>query len=193
MIVVPLVCVVGLQVDPNVQVLPSTVVAELVSIAFVTAPFGMLMVPLPVIGPPVNPAPVATLVTVPPELGDALVSVIVPPKATVPPPDIPDPAVTVTELLASMVFVTPAEGMLIVPVVVIGPPVRPAPVATLVTVPPLGVEHVRSLLRNPEQEPDAHKATISAPAAGAIFVAVVNLAIFPATGESEEVTVPPVA
>src|ERR1035441_2733530 len=35
-----------------------------------------------------------------------------------------------------MAFVTPAEGMLIVPLAVIGPPVRPAPVLTLVTVPP---------------------------------------------------------
>jgi hypothetical protein len=34
-----------------------------------------------------------------------------------------------------MEFVTPAEGMLIVPLPVIGPPVKPAPVATLVTVP----------------------------------------------------------
>jgi hypothetical protein len=64
------------------------------------------------------------------------VSVTVPPKATVPPPDNPGPACTVTELLASIVFVTPAEGMLIVPLLVIGPPVRPAPVLTLVTVPP---------------------------------------------------------
>jgi hypothetical protein len=35
-----------------------------------------------------------------------------------------------------MVFVTPAEGMLIVPLPVIGPPVNPAPVLTRVTVPP---------------------------------------------------------
>ena len=35
-----------------------------------------------------------------------------------------------------MLFVTPAGGMLIVPLAVIGPPVRPAPVLTLVTVPP---------------------------------------------------------
>jgi hypothetical protein len=33
--------------------------------AFVTPAAGMLIVPLPVIGPPVNPAPVLTLVTVP--------------------------------------------------------------------------------------------------------------------------------
>jgi len=38
-----------------------------------------------------------------------LVSVIVPPKGTLPPPDNPDPAVIVTELFASMVLVTPAE------------------------------------------------------------------------------------
>ncbi len=34
-----------------------------------------------------------------------------------------------------MLLVTPAAGILIVPVLVIGPPVSPAPVATLVTVP----------------------------------------------------------
>jgi hypothetical protein len=94
-----------------------------------------LRVPLPVIGPPVRPVPLATLVTVPPEPGELLVSVMVPPKATVPPPDNPDPAVTVMEGLASMAFATPADGMLMVPLPVIGPPVRPAPVATLVTVP----------------------------------------------------------
>ena len=63
--------------------------------------------------------------------------VTVPPRATVPPPDNPGPACTVTELLASMLLVTPAEGMLMVPLLVMGPPVRPAPVLTLVTVPPL--------------------------------------------------------
>ena len=94
-----------------------------------------LRVPLEVIGPPVSPVPLATLVTVPPKLGAVLVSVMVLPKATVPPPDSPEPAVIVTEGLASMALVTPAEGMLMVPVLVIGPPVRPAPVATLVTVP----------------------------------------------------------
>jgi len=86
-------------------------------------------------GPPLRPVPLATLVTVPPELGEVFVSVTVPPKATVPPPDRPDPAVTVIELFASIAFVTPAEGMLMVPLPVIGPPVKPAPVATLVTVP----------------------------------------------------------
>jgi len=94
-----------------------------------------LRVPVEVIGPPVSPVPVAMLVTVPPVLGELLVSVMVPPRATLPPPDNPDPAVTVTELFASMALVTPAEGMLIVPLPVIGPPVRPAPVAILVTVP----------------------------------------------------------
>lgn len=89
-----------------------------------------------VIGPPLSPVPLLILVTVPPELGEALLRVIVPPKATVPPPDSPDPACTVTELLASMALVTPLEGMLMVPLLVIGPPVRPAPVLILVTVPP---------------------------------------------------------
>jgi hypothetical protein len=42
-----------------------TVAEEFASIAFVTPALAMLIVPLPVIGPPVNPAPVATLVTVP--------------------------------------------------------------------------------------------------------------------------------
>ncbi len=88
--------------------------------------------PLDVIGPPVSPVPLPTLVTVP---GDVLVSVIVPPNATVPPPDRPVPVSTLSEEFASMVLVTPAAGMLIVPLVVIGPPVSPAPVPTLVTVP----------------------------------------------------------
>ena len=93
------------------------------------------MVPEVVMVPPVNPVPAVMLVTVPPELGEELVSVIVPPKATVPPPDIPVPAVTVTDGFASIAFEMPAFGTLIVPVVVIGPPVSPAPVATFVTVP----------------------------------------------------------
>ena len=65
-----------------------------------------------------------------------LESVTVPPNATVPPPDNPDPASTVIEEFVSMLLVTPAAGILMVPLVVIGPPVRPAPVLTLVTVPP---------------------------------------------------------
>ena len=64
-----------------------------------------------------------------------LLRVTVPPRATEPPPDKPVPAVTVTELFASMALVTPALGIEIVPVVVIGPPVNPAPVLTWVTVP----------------------------------------------------------
>jgi hypothetical protein len=104
------------------------------SMVFVTPAAGILIVPVVVTGPPVRPAPVLTLVTVPPEA--VLVSVTVPPSATVPPPDNPDPAFTVMEGFASMVLVTPAAGILIVPVAVIGPPVRPAPVLTLVTVPP---------------------------------------------------------
>src|SRR4029077_12703157 len=94
-----------------------------------------LRVPLVVIGPPAKPDPAATLVTVPPELGAALVSVTVPPSATVPPPDNPDPAATVIEGLASMVLAIPPAGILIVPVLVIGPPAKPGPVAMLVTVP----------------------------------------------------------
>ena len=64
-----------------------------------------------------------------------LASVTVPPKATVPPPDNPAPACTVIDGFASMLFTTPAAGMLIVPLFVIGPPVKPAPVLTCVTVP----------------------------------------------------------
>jgi hypothetical protein len=118
---------------PPVSPVPATTLMEgFASIVFVTPADGMLIVPLAVIGPPVNPAPVATFVTVPVAV---LVSVTVPPNATVPPPDNPDPATTFTDEFASMAFVTPAAGMLIVPLEVIGPPVNPAPVATLVTVP----------------------------------------------------------
>ena len=113
--------------DPAVTVMDGFASKELV-----TPPAGILIVPLLVIGPPVSPVPVATLVTVPVVVLD---SVTVPPSATAPPPDNPVPAFTVRELLASIALVTPAEGMLIVPLVVIGPPVKPAPVATLVTVP----------------------------------------------------------
>src|SRR5580693_6930369 len=114
----------------------STLIEESASREFVIPPAGILMVPVLVIVPPVKPAPVLTLVTVPPEPGEALVSVTVPPKATVPPPDNPDPARTLMEESASRVFVIPPVGMLIVPVLVIGPPVKTAPVLMLVTVPP---------------------------------------------------------
>src|SRR5579864_4966602 len=60
----------------------------------------------------------------------ALVRVTVPPSATEPPPDRPVPGETVSELFASIALVTPAVGIEIVPEVVIGPPVRPAPVLT---------------------------------------------------------------
>src|ERR1700722_502406 len=75
------------------------------------------------------------LVTVPPRLGAALVNVIVPPSATCPPPDNPDPAFTVIDGFAMRLFVTPPVAMLMVPALVIVPPVRPDPVATLLTVP----------------------------------------------------------
>lgn len=61
--------------------------------------------------------------------------VVLLPSATAPPPVSPVPAVTVTDECCSMVLVTPALAMLNVPLVVIGPPVRPAPPPTLVTVP----------------------------------------------------------
>src|SRR5580693_7401437 len=130
---------------PNATVPPpdnpdpaSTLMEESASMLFVTPRAGMLIVPVLVIVPPVSPAPVLMLVTVPPELGEALVSVTVPPNATVPPPDNPDPATTLMEESASMLFVTPPAAILMVPLLVIGPPVRPAPVLTLVTVPPTG-------------------------------------------------------
>jgi hypothetical protein len=94
-----------------------------------------LSVPLPVIVPPLRPVPAATLVTVPPRLGALFVSVIVPPKATVPPPDNPVPGFTVIDGVASMALVTPPVAMLSVPVLVIVPPASPAPATTLVTVP----------------------------------------------------------
>src|SRR5580658_10542837 len=134
---------VSVTVPPNATVPPpdnpdpaTTLMEESASMLFVTPAAGILMVPVLLIGPPVRPAPVLMLVTVPPELGEALVSVTVPPNATVPPPDIPDPASTLMEESASMLFVTPAAGILMVPVLLIGPPVRPAPVLMLVTVPP---------------------------------------------------------
>ena len=64
-----------------------------------------------------------------------LFRVIVPPSETAPPPESPVPAVTVTPLFASIAFVTPPVAIEIVPVDVIGPPVRPEPVAIFVTVP----------------------------------------------------------
>jgi hypothetical protein len=81
---------------------PALIVIDgVASMALVTPPVAMLTVPVFVIGPPVNPAPVATLVTVPPELGAEFVSVIVPPSATLPPPDNPAPGVTVIDGVAS--------------------------------------------------------------------------------------------
>jgi hypothetical protein len=64
-----------------------------------------------------------------------LFKVMLPPRATLPPPESPVPAVTVKDGLASMALVTPAVAMLIVPVFVIGPPVKPAPVLMRVTEP----------------------------------------------------------
>ena len=57
------------------------------------------------------------------------------PSATEPPPVRSVPAATVSDELASMVFVTPPVAMLSVPLLVMGPPVKPAPLPTLVTVP----------------------------------------------------------
>src|ERR1700722_15349807 len=90
--------------------------------------FSRLRLTFPAVPPPVRPEPAVTPVIVPVAV---LVSVTVPPKASVPPPDSPVPAFTVTDEFASMALVTPAARMLMVPLEVIGPPVRPAPVATL--------------------------------------------------------------
>jgi len=75
-----------------------------------------------------------------------LVNVVDPPKATVPPPDKPVPAVIVMLLLVNWLLVIPLNvpPRVIVPVEVIGPPVKVIPftepdVATLVTVPPVPV------------------------------------------------------
>ena len=116
----------------------TTLMDESANMLLVTPSAGMLIVPVLVIVPPVSPAPVLTLVTVPPELGEVLVRVTVPPSATVPPPDSPDPATTLMEESANMLFVTPRSGILMVPLLVIGPPVRPAPVLMLMTVPATG-------------------------------------------------------
>src|SRR5712692_3492057 len=58
-----------------------------------------------------------------------------PPRASVPPPLKPEPVFKVTEGLASIALVTPVAAILMLPVLVMGPPVSPAPVFTLVTVP----------------------------------------------------------
>jgi hypothetical protein len=57
------------------------------------------------------------------------------PKVIAPGALIPVPEFSVILEFASMALVTPALAMLKVPLVVIGPPVRPAPLPTLVTVP----------------------------------------------------------
>jgi len=81
--------------------------------------------------PPVEVSPVpAPTPNVP-----VLLSVTLPPNAALPPPLRPVPAVTLSDGLASMALVTPPLAMLKVPLLVIGPPVKPAPLPTLVTVP----------------------------------------------------------
>ena len=117
-------------------------------------------VPLPVIGDPLtvkseDGALMPALVTVPPLLLSAaqphaepfhfricpleqlLVRprLVLPPKETDPPPVKGLLAVTVRDGCASMPLVTPPVAMLSVPLWVIGPPVSPAPLPTLVTVP----------------------------------------------------------
>src|SRR5262249_34157929 len=62
-----------------------------------------------------------------------LFSVTEPPSATAPPPDRPVPALLATAVVCNMAFVPPPAAMLTVPVPVMDPPVRPAPVSTSVT------------------------------------------------------------
>ena len=127
----------------------------------VTAVFASEMVPLVVIGPPIKPTPVFIVLTVPTVL--VLVAAVMRPcaltvifaavyepavtpvfdsarlvelpKATKPPPVNPVLAVIVMELFANMAFVIPALGTDMVPLLVIGPPVKPAPVLMDVIVP----------------------------------------------------------
>src|SRR5580693_108855 len=125
--------------------------------AFAAASWGTIEVlianvPLPVIGPPVKPRPLPTLVTVPtgtathvqaPPVNSRIwpaaqafrPRLVVPPKETDPPPLSGLLAVTVNDGFASIELVTPPVAMLSVPDVVMGPPVSPDPLPTLVTVP----------------------------------------------------------
>ena len=90
--------------------------------------------------------PLAVLTTMAPEpvaeSRPVLLRVTEPPRATLPPPLRPVPAVTESEGFCSMALVTPAVAMEMVPVVVMGPPVRPAPVSTSVSVPELPADGV---------------------------------------------------
>ena len=109
-------------------------------------------VPLPVMGPPLSPSPLPTLVTVPVAgfsqfhapltncriwLVEQLfkLRLVLPPSDTAPPPVNGLLAVTVNDEFASIALVTPPVLMLRLPLDVIGPPVSPAPLPTLVTVP----------------------------------------------------------
>ena len=58
--------------------------------------------------------------------------VVLPPRGTEPPPVRSVPAVTVNVECCIIALVTPPVAMLRVPLVVIGPPVSPAPLPTLV-------------------------------------------------------------
>ena len=112
----------------------------------------IVRVPLPVIGPPLRPSPLPTLVTVPVAgfaqahapltncriwLAEQLfrLRLVLPPRDTAPPPVNGLLPVTVKDEFASIALVTPPLAMLSVPLEVIGPPVSPAPLPTLVTVP----------------------------------------------------------
>ena len=102
----------------------------------------IVRVPLPVIGPPLRPSPLPTLVTVP-VAGFAQAHapltncriwlaaqlfrprLVLPPRDTAPPPVNGLLAVTVKDEFASIALVTPPVAMLSVPLVVMGRPSVP--------------------------------------------------------------------
>src|SRR5579863_10035132 len=111
----------------------------------------MARVPAPVIGPPVKPSPLPTLVTVPTGMATQVQAppvnsriwlaaqvfkprLVVPPKETDPPPLSGLLAATVRDEFASMELVTPPVATLKVGVPP-PPPAKPAPAITFVTVP----------------------------------------------------------
>jgi hypothetical protein len=75
---------------------------------------------------------------------------VLPPSDTEPPPERPVPAPTVSDGFDSMVLVTPLLAMFRVPLVVMGPPVSPAPVPTLLTVPVPGNVCPDTKVKSPE-------------------------------------------
>src|SRR5437016_2297890 len=117
--------------------LPAVVaVAALVAVAAVVAEAALPFRPAVIV--PAEKLPLASRETrVFAAFADAalVLRLSVPPSESAPPPVSPPAVLSVTELFCNIVLVTPAPGIEIVPAPVIGPPVSPAPVATLVTVP----------------------------------------------------------